>query len=262
MTRTRRFIVGLDGRSREDLASPEVANEVVENVAPTVLLLGRTVAETIHAAQRMEYESEKSIEYTCSLPNVRRLSMSYASAAAAGLHYFETEVVQDAARARSLTFEEASRQFALEEPDYLVAFQLSRLATNEGLPKQLRAQWGEPSLAWNLTTLAGNELAYAVSAELIAKHHALRVDVDVTGRVTTVEQDPAFMNMLGAAERTARASARAARIATGAIPVQAKIAYQIASIQREGDAADKMEALAGFWSASALSHTAVALARN
>ena len=262
VTRARRFMLGLDGRSREELASPELANEVVENVAPTVLLIGRTVAETIHAAQRMEYESEKTINYMCSLPNVRRLSTSYASASAAGINYFETLIVQDAARAQNLTFEEASRQFALKEPEYLVAFQLSRLANNEGLPKQLREQWGEKSLAWNLMALAGNELAYSVSGELIAKHHSIGVRVDANGRVDSVVHEKAFANMLESAEKTARASARAARIATGAIPVQAKIAYQIASIQRGGDTADKIEALAGFWTASALSQTAVALARN
>jgi hypothetical protein len=262
VTRTRRFMLGLDGRSREELASPELANEVVENVAPTVLLIGRTVAETIHAAQRIEFESEKTINYMCSLPNVRRLATSYASASAAGINYFETLIVQDAARAQNLTFEEASRQFALKEPEYLIAFQLSRLANNEGLPKQLREQWGEKSLAWNLMALAGNELAYSVSGELIAKHHSIGVKVDPTGRVDSVVHEKAFANMLETAEKTARASARAARIATGAIPVQSKIAYQIASIQRDGDTADKIEALAGYWTASALSQTAVALARN
>ena len=68
--------------------------------------------------------------------------------------------------------------------------------------------------------------------------------------------------MLISAERVARASARAARIATGAIPVQAKLAYQVASVQKDGDINDKLDALAGFWSSSAFSQTAVMLARN
>jgi hypothetical protein len=55
---------------------------------------------------------------------------------------------------------------------------------------------------------------------------------------------------------------RAARIATGAIPVQAKLAYQVASVQKDGDMNDKLEALAGFWSSSSFSQTAVMLARN
>ena len=68
--------------------------------------------------------------------------------------------------------------------------------------------------------------------------------------------------MLASAERSARASARAARIATGGIPVQAKLAYQLAAVQREGDLSDKLLALASFWQSSAYSQTAVALARN
>ena len=68
--------------------------------------------------------------------------------------------------------------------------------------------------------------------------------------------------MLPRAERNARASARAARIATGAIPVQAKLAYQLATVLRGGSLADKVDALAQFWTASAFSQTAVMLARN
>ena len=56
--------------------------------------------------------------------------------------------------------------------------------------------------------------------------------------------------------------ARAARIATGTIPVQAKLAYQQASILREGDMSDKLDALSPFWMSSACSQTAVMLARN
>jgi hypothetical protein len=68
--------------------------------------------------------------------------------------------------------------------------------------------------------------------------------------------------MLASAERSARASARAARIATGSIPVQAKLAYQQASIARAGDLHDKLDALSHYWTSSAYSQTAVMLARN
>jgi hypothetical protein len=113
-----------------------------------------------------------------------------------------------------------------------------------------------------LMMLAGNELAYYKSAELVAKYYSLSVKGAGDGKFTGVEHEKAFINMLISAERAARASARAARIATGAIPVQAKLAYQIASAQREGDTNDQLEALAGFWNSSAFSQTAVMLARN
>ncbi len=62
--------------------------------------------------------------------------------------------------------------------------------------------------------------------------------------------------------RAARARARAARIATGAIPVQARLAYQMAGARRDGDVAARIEALVAYWMASAYSQTSVMLARN
>jgi hypothetical protein len=111
-------------------------------------------------------------------------------------------------------------------------------------------------------SLAGGELAYQKSAELVAKYYSLGVKSGTDGRVGSVEHEKAFLNMLVTAERTARANARAARIATGAIPVQAKLAYQVAANQRDGDFQDKIDALAGFWVSSAFSQTAIMLARN
>ena len=68
--------------------------------------------------------------------------------------------------------------------------------------------------------------------------------------------------MLETADRIARTSARAARIATGEIPVQALLAYAIARAAQTGTLTDKLDALAQFWTATAFSQTAVMLARN
>lgn len=111
-------------------------------------------------------------------------------------------------------------------------------------------------------SLAGSELAYYHSAELVTKYYSLGLHTDEMGRPDSVEHDKAFTNMLASAERSARANARAARIATGGIPVQAKLSYQLASVDRDGDLSDKISALAGFWASSAFSQTAVMLARN
>jgi hypothetical protein len=139
---------------------------------------------------------------------------------------------------------------------------LTKLGNSEGVLAKLKSDWGENSVQWNLMMLAGNELAYLKSAELVAKYYSLNVKSGVDGRFSGVEHEKAFVNMLLSAERAARASARAARIATGAIPVQAKLAYQVASEQAKGDVNDKLEALAGYWNASAYSQAAVMLARN
>jgi hypothetical protein len=57
-------------------------------------------------------------------------------------------------------------------------------------------------------------------------------------------------------------AARAAQIATGAIPVQAKIAYQLATTLETGSIDDQLDALANLWAATAFSEAAVVLARN
>ena len=98
---------------------------------------------------------------------------------------------------------------------------------------------------------------------LISKWYSLGVQNDpITGRPTLVEHEKAFINMLTWAELRARENARAALVATGEIPVQARIRYQQAKVLREGDLADKLQALDGYWAASVYAQTAVMLARN
>jgi hypothetical protein len=111
-------------------------------------------------------------------------------------------------------------------------------------------------------SLASSELAYYDSAELIAKYYSLGVHTDDNNKVDKIEFQQAFTNMLASAERGARANARAAKIAAGAIPVQAKLAYQVAALERDGDLTEKVDALGQFWASSAFSQTAVMLARN
>jgi hypothetical protein len=260
---TKQFLDSLASTNKADLGSPQIADAVVNTVAPTVLLIGKTVAETALASQVLEFETEKSVNYMCNIVNVKRMSTSFQSASAAGLNYFDTLLIQPLAQQVGMSEEQAKMRVAMVEPDYLVAMMTSHLPQADGLPQDLRTSWGEKSLPWGLMSLAGNELAYFETAALITKHYSLGVHTDsTTGRPDQVEHDKAFQNMLSRAERVARASARAARIATGSIPVQAKLAYQLATIERDGDLGDKLDALAEFWNASAYSQTAVALARN
>lgn len=264
IAKTKQMLALLARRDESELQSPEVADLIVQGVAPTVLLIGLTVAETQLAAQRLEFESEKTINYMCNIPNVKRMTTSYQSASAAGINYFETLLVQPLAESAGIPLEQARNRLAMKEPNYLVAFVLSRMSqTSTGVLADLKKEWGDKSLQWNLMSLAGSELAYAKSAELVAKYYSLGVKTDgATGRVNQVEHEKAFMTMLASAERASRANARAARIATGAIPIQAKLAYQLASAQRDGDTQDKIDALANYWTSSSFSQTAVMLARN
>jgi hypothetical protein len=247
------YLEGLKEQSADQLQSGEVADELATSIVGAITTASRTHAAVIQAGEILEYETEKSVNYMCSLPNVKRLATSYQSAAAAAVDYFESlsNITDDMVRERA----------ALIEPDYLVSFMASKLSDATGVPAKLKEKWGENSLPWRLMSLAGSQLAYFRSAQLIAKYYSLAVQRDRAGR-PTVTRDKAFHNMLASAERSAREAARGARIATGAIPVQAKLAYQVAQLDREGATEDKLQALEEYWASSAFSQAAVMLARN
>jgi uncharacterized protein len=257
------FLEQIKDASPEALKSADNADEIVGHVAPTVLAIARAVASTQSASEGLDIETEQSVNYLCSLPNVRRLAKSFSSASTANLQYFESLFVKELATQFNVPFETAQEKFAMFEPDYLVATMAANMPNMSGLPEGLKAEWGEGSLAWGLATLAGSELSWFKTSLLISKWYSLDVDIDHdTSRPTSVGHEKAFINMLASAERTARENARAAKVATGSIPVQARIAYQNAKVLREGDLSDKLDALEAFWESSVYSQTAVMLARN
>jgi uncharacterized protein len=257
------FLMQLATLPAAKLHSPAVADEVVANVAPAVLAIGRGIAGSTMALQALEIEQESSVNYLCSLPNVKRLSESFRSAASANLAYFEALFVKPAAQSVGISDDQARVRYATAEPDYLVAYMAAHLNEMAGLPDALKKEWGEESMAWRLASLAASELSFFRSSLLIGKHYSLGVQNDpISGISLSVEHDKAFMHMLTSAERKARENARAAKIATGAIPIQARITYQNARVLREGDLDDKLRALEGFWASSVYSQTAQMLARN
>jgi hypothetical protein len=256
------YIESLAGKSAADLGAPDTADQLVQLIAPTMVYEARRMAETSLAEQEIELEPAESVSYMCSIPNVRRMATSFQSASSAGLNYFDTLLVEPVAKANNVSDDQARELIAMREPDYLVAYMAAKVGDSDGLPKELKAQWGERSLAWGLYSLAGSELAYFNASQLIAKYYSLGVTTDDQGKVSAIEHDKAFLNMLAAADKNARAAAREARIAAGAIPIQAKLSYQLASIEKDGDLTEKLDALGEFWSSSAMSQTAVMLARN
>jgi uncharacterized protein len=262
LTNTKQYIKSLAGTPAATLGSEKTADAVVAQVGPTILYVAKTTAETTLALEQLEFSNASDISYMCSVQNVLRLATSFQSAGAAGINYFDALLVEPYATSAKISIDDARLAVAIHESDYLVALMASKLGSLDGTPKQLKETWGDKSLPWGLLSLAGSELAYFHAAELIAKYYSLDVQLDDAREVTHIEHEKAFANMLARAERNARASARAARIATGAIPVQAKLAYQLASVERDGSLAEKLDALAQFWAASAYSQTAVMLARN
>jgi hypothetical protein len=237
-----------------DPTSAEVLGEAVQYVWPFMLAVAQSVSNTAVALETQEIEAVKSISYMCSLPNVKRLSTSFESAANANVTYYES----------FLEITKESERFALmaQEPDYMTAFFASKLTIGLPVAQKLKEEWSENSLPWGILRLSSAQLAYNRASALISKRYSLGVQTDWTGKLVAVANDRAFMNMLTSAEQKARENAQAAKVTAGDIPVQARIAYQQALLLREGSLADKLAALELFWASSTYSQTAVMLARN
>jgi hypothetical protein len=254
----------LAGKTTAELGSDQTAETVVSIVVPTLLYVGKTLAETSVAAEQLEIHGAAEPGYTADVGRIRTASAAFEQAALAGIRQVDALLVTPAVERMKVPEEEARRRIAIGDPDYLVAFSLARASTAESVITQLQQGWGVSSLPAVLLSIAANQLAFATSSELLAKYEALRVEVtsDGSGRVTKVAHADAFAKLLAAAERTARIHARAARIATGSIPVQAKLAYENAAVDRAGALDDQLDALSQFWASSAYSQLAVMLARN
>lgn len=260
---TRAAFAELAKLPREALTNPAVGDAIVGATAPTVLGIARAVASAAMSLEAIEIEGQKSINYMCSLPNVKRLATSFQSAAGSNLAYFDSLIVTQLAKALNLPPDQAKIKFAGFEPDYLVALMAGQVSGMGGLPEQLKAEWKEASIAWGLFSLAASELSFFRTSMLISKWYSLGVQNDsISGRPRSVEHEKAFIHMLTFAEQRARENARAALVATGEIPIQSRLRYQQAKVLREGDLADKLSALEGFWAASVYAQTAVMLARN
>ncbi|MFT3700330.1 MAG: hypothetical protein QM831_44710 [Kofleriaceae bacterium] len=239
-----------------------MSEEIANAVGPTALYLTRTATQMTMAVQEIDFEKEDSVQYMCSIPNVVRMSTSFQSAASAGLTYFDTMVIDELAKAASMTVDDARNRFGQIETDYVIAYAMTKLAGSDMIG-ELKKGWGEKSLPFGLMTLAASELSYYDSAELIAKYYSLGVHTDDNNQVSKVDFDSAFNTMLVNAERSARSNARAAKIAAGAIPIQARLSYEVGVLERDStDLTEKVDALAQFWNSSAYSQTAVMLARN
>lgn len=258
----RAALTGLAGAPPAVLASGATADTVAAAVVPAAAALTRAVVASAQAAAAAEVEATASIDYQCSLPNVRRLATSFTSAAGSNLAYLDALFVTELSKELHVDLDAARDRFARGEPDYLIAMMAADVGRMAGLPAALRATWGADSINWGLFTLAASELSYGRASGLINAYYALGVQAGFDGRPAAVIHIDAFLHMLDYAERRAREQAHAAEVATGAIPIQSRLAYQIAQRQRAGSVADQLDALASYWTAIQFSQTAVMLARN
>jgi hypothetical protein len=148
-------------------------------------------------------------------------------------------------------------QFAYGLVSSFVARARSRLALEDAKFELARTSLTGPACACR-----GVSRSYLANVDPLAAARAYGVTFDRLGRPTSIHDDAGFAKLLATAERHARAGAHAARVATGDVPLEARIAYQLAIIDREGELADRLDALAELWAASEVMNTAIELARQ
>lgn len=247
----------LRSKPAADLGAPAVVQSVADAVAPAVRDVLRAAAEVTVAEQALELADAPGVACTCPPASVLRAAAARRAVAGAALGHLDALLVEPLARKLGTPLEAARQRARALEPDYRIA-ELPRSAAG-GLPHELAAAWGDGSLATGLLALAGARAAYLGAARVIAKYDAPGAHAEPTGAGSPPQ---ALRALLATSERAARAAARAAEVATGAIPVEARLAYQRAVVEAAGGAGDPLDALADLWAATAASETAVLLART
>ena len=249
-------------RPAADIASPANQAAILRIALPAIINLERAKVAAQSARESIEIEAIESSNYSCSEPAARKLAVSYSSAAVANLRYFESILLPEIARSTGSSKERARQYLGQLDPDYVaatVAMQMS-LGEVEFIAK-LKEKWGEESLAWSLSSLGGSIMTYFKSSLLISRWYSLGIERNqLTGAITKVTHEKAFVNMLENAERSAREHAHAAKVAIGEVPLQARIEFERARVLRKGDLDSRLRSLESFWASSSYSQTAVVMA--
>ncbi|MHB8879200.1 MAG: hypothetical protein ACYC8T_36335 [Myxococcaceae bacterium] len=183
---------------------------------------------------------------------LQRLARGYLSAAKANLDYYDSLMLAGSADSAGASLARAQAAKAAQSGDYRIANLLLHFSIGHMEEK------GVPGA---MASLAASLGSYLRSASLIASEYSLGV-VTVKGTITSIEREKAFASMLELAELKAREQAAVAKAVTGRVPMGAQVKYLEARVLREGDTAEKLDALYAFWQSSGFSQIAVLLTRG
>jgi hypothetical protein len=262
---------GPAGKARAAQRQAERIDGVIARVAPLMLLRARAETESKLAMQTLAAPRPGAPAHVLTSASVRRLAREYAAVAAADMGAFEALYVPGVTDAPGVPHG-AERVPMLREPRYLLARKVVAWPQTEPW-RELDPRPGQHAPA---LLLAGSVLAYFEASVLMSAWYSLGVRADqATGLVESVAPDVHLASLLARAERAARQHAFAARVATGSIPVQARLSYQVARslagdggpdhghAQSQGDQTGRrLRALEMYWASSVTSRLALALARN
>jgi hypothetical protein len=252
----RTYVQSLAGTRAATLGGDPIAEHVVAQVAPAMLYATKIAIDSALATEHLELAGGSDVAYSAPPAALWRVARRIRDATAASTSSFDGRVIEPFAARAKVSIDEARRRAALLEVDYAIA-------TSDGSEPPSEAPGrSDESPTDGLSAIAGAELAYLHAAKLVATFDVLGVAIDAPRPLARVANARKLDAMIAAAERHARAAARAARVATGAIPVQAKLSYQLARAGRRGTASDKLDALGQLWTSTLASQTAVMLARN
>jgi hypothetical protein len=214
-----------------ELGGPTVARDATETVGLAVLLAACSTTAAARAREELALAPEDRVTYALGGGDAQRLAAALGEVARNGLAAFAGPPPEDADPG--------------DRPG--LALVAARFASDAGgLPRELRVTWGDGSLVWSLAALA-------------AARYAIALEVD---RAPAAMPPTGLDATLAAADRAARAHAHAAQVASGAIPLQAKLAYQRALALEHLGGAAVFDALVELRASSEASRLAVMFARN
>ncbi|MFH1531412.1 MAG: S16 family serine protease [Pseudomonadota bacterium] len=178
----------------------------------------------------------------------------FEAAAEANLEYFDTLYVGTIADRANLNPDTVRKELLEKERTYRTAF------LNLKLPKTLFSNLApEGTLSHNLARLSGALSSFFASSSLITRYVVLEVRKE-NGEVKGLRREQALETMLVLAERAARVHAAVALDRIGAVPVSARIEYELGR-WRQGrkELSERLDALSHFWRASKWCQIAIAL---
>jgi uncharacterized protein len=188
------------------------------------------------ARDNADLAGDQGSQLKADLPRLRKEAAAYGSGAGAGLSYFQalfTSIIGETKKTGAATIDS---YLARKEPSYDVARREVMLTERgEGL---------SPAMG-----LAAGLDAYLTSATLVNKYYSLGASEAPDGTII-IGQRKALIAQLEQAKLHALEAASRAQDKAGFIPTAAKLEYQAANANREGDDAAKLEALQMYWSAA------------
>ena len=229
---------GFRGKPATTLGAPATASAAAEAAAPAVHAMLRAEAELVQAEHALDH-GDRSVAHAAAPARVRQAAAALLAVATVELRDADP-ASDDKARPRLAPADAFADRWARDP---------------SGLPAELAAAWGDDAPGTGLLQLAAAALVQREAARRLVRREAPGDHADPLVAAQLRER-------LAAAQRAARARARAARVATGAIPLQAKLTYQRAALAAAGGVDDQLDALAELWTATDLLQLAIVLARS